>query len=356
MRLYPHTREPALGSRLPALRRGRNEAAQPAKPLWLGSACRNVAVCLCAFALTAVALRPLTSAETQPLAVAKLEGFLLDKDAYDIVAVGNSRIYREIAPRVLESELALHGLEMRAYNLGAPSMSFDELAYLLGEIAAARPERLRWVLIDLGVELAFAAETTDVFQLLVQAGAGRGAFDYSARSLQYRFNRFANRAEGPAILRQLRWALRGQAPPLRLPSDGFKPLDDERLPEYAARRHRMLESLAEYHGHVERLKQKRGVLAAYSRRQAGLMEQLAGTVQRAGAEPIFLMPPSFGPARFFADPERYRVLAYHDPGRFPQLFELANRYDMGHLNRAGAEIFTRQVANDLVSTLESVGS
>ena len=114
----------------------------------------------------------------------------------------------------------------------------------------------------------------------------------------------------------------------------------------------LLGSLDEYRNQVEALTRKRGVLLPYSRRQAALVQRLAASVREAGAEPVFLMPPSFRPALFFADSDRYRVLRYHDPARFPELFELEHRFDLKHLNREGAEIYTRMLARDLVSGSE----
>ena len=107
-------------------------------PLGLAAACGYLALGLLAFVVTVVALRPLSSAETRPLGIAKLEGFLRQPGRYDVVAVGNSRVYRHIVPAVLESELDRRGVAARAYNLGASMMSFDELAYLLREAVRRR--------------------------------------------------------------------------------------------------------------------------------------------------------------------------------------------------------------------------
>jgi hypothetical protein len=325
-------------------------AEQPAgSHLKLGAALLNVAICVCAFGLTAAALHQLRTSETRPLAVAKLEAFLQDKDQFDIVAVGNSHVYRHVVPEVLEQELARHGVPGRTYNLGAPSMSFDELVHQVRAIAAAKPARLRVVLIGLTVDLEFASQTPDVFQLLVGALSPDGSLEYSGRALQYDLHRFANRGEGPEILRRgRRWLLAGASPPA-LTQDGYIALDDEVEPSYAARSNHFQQSLDGYAEYVAELARDAGPLAPYSPRQAALMQQVTRMVREAGAEPVFLMPPVFRQARFFSEPEGHRLLRYDDPALHPEFFEVADRFDNGHLNRNGAEILTRQIARDLAS-------
>ena len=143
-----------------------------------------------------------------------------------------------------------------------------------------------------------------------------------------------------------RW-LQGRVSPVVLAPDGYIALDDEMEPSYAARSNHFQRSLDEYAEYVAQLARDAGPLASYSQRQAALMHQITRMLREVDAEPVFLMPPVFRQARFFSDPEGHRLLRYDDPARHPEFFEVADRFDNGHLNRNGAEILTRQIARDL---------
>ena len=78
-------------------------------------------------------------------------------------------------------------------------------------------------------------------------------------------------------------------------------------------------------------------------------------IEATGAEPIFILAPvlhSRGEAR-----KAHRrgilpaLLAFDDPSLYPQLYEVGNRFDMTHLNRRGALIYSELLAQRFVEHL-----
>ena len=86
-----------------------------------------------------------------------------------------------------------------------------------------------------------------------------------------------------------------------------------------------------------------------------MFEHLERAIEATGAEPIFILSPvthSRGEAR---KAHRRRILpvllAFDDPGLYPQLYEVDHRFDMTHLNRKGALIYSELLAEQFVKHL-----
>ena len=78
------------------------------------------------------------------------------------------------------------------------------------------------------------------------------------------------------------------------------------------------------------------------------LESIVRRIRSTGARPVLVVPPcldaraeliSFARDRVDAD-----VVAFNDPERFPILYDPANRFDAGHLNHAGAMVFSKLLA------------
>ncbi|HYR58774.1 MAG TPA: hypothetical protein VEO95_09105 [Chthoniobacteraceae bacterium] len=90
----------------------------------------------------------------------------------------------------------------------------------------------------------------------------------------------------------------------------------------------------------------------------GALEAMIAKVERLGATPVLIVPPMTGKRTFYPRPERARktiVLDFDDPVRFPELYENRNRLDRDHLNTAGAEVFTRLLAEHWVAAVKARG-
>ena len=75
----------------------------------------------------------------------------------------------------------------------------------------------------------------------------------------------------------------------------------------------------------------------------------ARVIRSSGATPIFLVAPIFPqlPSQFSGSPPGL-LLAYNKPSLYPDFYRSAARIDAHHLNPAGAEKFTRLIAEDFL--------
>ena len=72
-------------------------------------------------------------------------------------------------------------------------------------------------------------------------------------------------------------------------------------------------------------------------------------VREAGAEPIFMLPPTVRVEEHLAAglPPGMTVWEFDDPAQYPRLYLPELHYDPGHLNEAGAHEFTELLAQRL---------
>jgi hypothetical protein len=71
-------------------------------------------------------------------------------------------------------------------------------------------------------------------------------------------------------------------------------------------------------------------------------------VRAAGAEPVLFICPTTSPLKFFPKNPDVRLLDFCDEKRWPELFQIDHRLDTGHMNTAGSEIFTRELAEEWI--------
>jgi hypothetical protein len=67
---------------------------------------------------------------------------------YDTLFLGSSRVRRQISPKIFDERMAARGVPTRSFNLGIDAMTFPELSFVLREILASKPPKLRWVIAD----------------------------------------------------------------------------------------------------------------------------------------------------------------------------------------------------------------
>jgi len=71
---------------------------------------------------------------------------------------------------------------------------------------------------------------------------------------------------------------------------------------------------------------------------------MLAAARRHGAEPILFLAPTSSGVVFHPSHEVAPLFDFSDPAQWPALFEPRYRADIGHLNSAGAEVFTRALA------------
>lgn len=84
-----------------------------------------------------------------PLVTSRLENFAKNKDKYNAVFIGSSRIYRHIVPSEFDKLMERRGKEIKSYNFGIYSMRSLESYFFLKKILAMEPKNLEYVFIEL---------------------------------------------------------------------------------------------------------------------------------------------------------------------------------------------------------------
>ena len=305
----------------------------------------------------------------------KLGYFRARADEYSVVFVGSSYVYREISPAVFDAATGARGVATRSFNFGIPGMDPPETYFLIDRILEAKRGRLEWVVLELDYFRAQvrarnvhtrrfdywhdAGRTADAARAAVDSDAppGQKGKDVAAHVEAFA-RRFFDLGRGRAILEPLFGQSGAAEPPESLGSnrDGFRSLDEEEASRYELRR-----------GFYEALEQDRYEEKLATLKAGGNAEQAAEPVgeidvealretldriRARGARPVLLIPPCLATradlvrlrdAGVFAD-----LLAFNSPDAYPQLYDPAYRFDVGHLNAAGAALFTELLAERFV--------
>lgn len=297
-------------------------------------------------------------------------------DDFDLLFVGSSRVYREINPVLVDAVFAERGVELRSWNYGIPGVNLPETVFVLDEILARRPERLKWVVIELQeTDPAFQEENelTDRqvrwhtpyatwFMLRAVLGSER-AWDEKAVAAWSHVHHFAHRACNmgralPAVRARLKpWLVR---PYLGAENTGFTTLDVDARAQPRRYRERAEDFRTRDEELEERLAALRAELDAGPRPDPlaeEMLRLLTARARRAGVEPIYvLMAPGWhalSAYRAAAEREGVALLAYNDPDRHPELYDPRNMYDLDHLGGRGASLFSRTLAADLVDVVRA---
>ena len=86
------------------------------------------------------------------------------------------------------------------------------------------------------------------------------------------------------------------------------------------------------------------------------LERMLAMIREAGAEPVLFITPPTSPAKLVPRrPMKVPLLDFTDVHRWPELFVHENRLDTGHVNAAGARVFTRMIFEEFFKTLPQAG-
>ena len=290
-------------------------------------------------------------------------------DDYDAIFVGSSRIQSHIMPSLFDRLAAERGLTVKSFNAGVASMHTPEDGWLLEQILARKPARLRWIFLeidffDAGLEDGQMGTLRGVpwhdwprFRQLCRRMAVMSdnlnfrdrIAELSARLRDFvdHLATFGQRESQLGRGAQLfdRWRLSINPEPMRWENlgadgDGFRPAKTNTVLEKKS-----LARLAKLVAERTKILPKADEADRVS--QAVLGEAIAQII-RAGARPVLIIPPRTRLHYFVPSAENARLAAVVDlcnPVKFPELYEAKHRVDTSHLNAAGAEVFTRIVAD-----------
>ncbi|MEO1994646.1 MAG: hypothetical protein ABGZ17_05165 [Planctomycetaceae bacterium] len=320
------------------------------------------------FSLVIQTLRPERSSDH--FLSAKQRYFSEHKDEFDILFIGSSRIYRAFDPLRFTEQLS-PASDLKAFNFGVGGLRPHELDHLLRTLLESRPQRLRYVLIELmdwspslPIGLESHQRTVDwhtlsaTWQACRTEGLSNNHWWTRILSCQQHLAlaacRLINHGNGPRRWRE--WTDR-ETPDTITETQldnghGFVALDRETTNRFRERRQRFLshyygifleqilaiETTNRLHGNLSRFN-----IQAQRDQQSWLLQQ--------GLKPIYVIPnvrwgtPSLNcleSQEILSD-----VVTMNHPKRFPALYQPNHYFDRGHLNQVGAKSFS-QILADLV--------
>ncbi len=308
-----------------------------------------------------------------PNAGEKVEYLHLHGDEYDTVFVGSSRVNFQIMPSLFDETLAAAGRSAKSFNAGQLGMRPPEEGYFLDHVLRQPHRRLRLVFIELmSLEARAPKVTSERFvswhdgprmgllwtwvrgewaQLHVAGTAEGGLWSSYWAPLSVWFShvpalcqQMGNLGRGATVVQEWLLTERRSAGSQRkwgslgAQRDGWMPYDArETMDEKTGAAYRK-----DYAARLDTPAVPFDDLASDT-----AVEAMLEAVQRAGATPIFFVPPMTTDRYYYPPPElagKMTIWNFSDPHLYPELFAPESRCDHIHLNTAGARIFTRILA------------
>ncbi len=330
----------------------------------------NIIALLAGFVAVAAALSARTPARHVPTVSEKLGRYAAAGDDYDVLVIGSSRTYRQIIPQVFDQATAEAGKPARMFNLGIDGMRPPEDTYVLEKALALRKKPLKLVIVecnnirfemrDEDAGTVRAIHWHDWKRLSTMARLAfyadkkkRGFADRMKRRLdvfpefwehtEYWFQNVTQFGRSNELLSD--WIFETKLVRNPIGPDGFKD-----SPNRAAL------SGAELAGYQKEVDAMRNGPIRVDRSEwvsQAELDEKRRIIERAGAKMVLVIPPYPMTKRFLPeDPaEQAAVLDFSDPNAYPNLFAPEHRLDEGHTNRAGSEIYTRLIAEKVMSRL-----
>jgi hypothetical protein len=280
---------------------------------------------------------------------------------YDTLFVGSSLTHRAISPVAYDAELTARGRATRSFNVGVPGMVPPESYFLLEELLALRPARLSTVYLEVEpfqlrvkrvhsrrFEYWHSPEYTAIIVRAILASDWRwqSKLHQSMQHADAMLRKVFHVGQGPALLS----SLGGKDIDLTVlgpDRDGWLSTEDDTSERMVARR--AAEARLDEVERAQRWAGLRGRAERPTHESAlAALDRAVALIRAAGATPILLVQPHIEQRDELVKLVRARTDAelvdLNDPERYPELFLQENRFDTNHMNRSGAELFSRLLA------------
>lgn len=305
-----------------------------------------------------------------PIVQPKLAHLRERADEYDTLFLGSSRVYHQIIPAQFDRATAEQGMPTRSFNLGIDGMRAPEDAYVLDHFLAMKPQRLRWVFVELaGIRLEItkgmrgsirAAYWHDLDRTeLVIHRAFSSERDYGfARQLEETWSfrseivehaqLFLQRLANAGRAEWLTRLLKGEPVPA-ISRKAVGPASDGYLLAAAPQQMRAAETAAYRKALAQRKEEP--ATGVWDRASLRALRRMLKKIAASGATPVLIVPPTTAKKNFKPEADAgVVVLDYSDIERYATLYEEPHRADREHLNEAGAVVFTQLLAADFIGS------
>jgi hypothetical protein len=321
---------------------------------------RRLFLCACAaagFAGMAALLHRALPPPHVPEVTPKLDFLAAHRGDFDTVFIGSSRIYHGISPKAFDAATAAAGKPTHSFNLAINGMMPPESLHMLRTFLAMRPGRLRTVFL----EVASAEPNADTTNLTIRDiyaqdsasllyGCKRALLDLrtapkdrwqrawddlSASAVTFAQNELnIGRLDLTADLTKIPDRLGGVM--LGPDTDGYLPVHAPIVGDARVAFEKNLDAIRS--GKVPARPADPLNIEEYARTRDLLAAR--------GVELVLVVTPltlkDYHP--WVDAPPGPRLLKFDDPGRYPELYLPEHRHDSEHLNDAGAQIFSRELA------------
>jgi hypothetical protein len=343
---------------------------------WIRAALRPLlllAIFLVSLAIAAAVIGRIAPYSGVPMVKEKWEHWRRHKDEFDTVFIGTSRTYRGIMPRLFDELTAAAGVPTHSFNFGIDGMHAPEDAFVAEQLLADPPKNLRHVFLEIGVFADdFAGNDPDTVRtvywhdwqrtrLCVRAmlwpkkkrvkwkqwfrAEGDDPSDASVASTHLRlfFSRSLNLGRGSTAWTKFALQRGGLREDVLGPDrDGFRAMKGNGLKPG----HDHDEYMARY-AERQREPAKVGPMNRYG--DESLLRTVA-RVRAVGAKPYVLLAPTTSGLRGRpSQQDSLPIFDFCDLAAYPELFVPEHRTDVAHLTAAGADLFTRRVAEKFVA-------
>ena len=320
---------------------------------------------LASFAATAAAIGARLPAPSSQGLHKRVELFREHKDEVDVLFLGSSNAMCSLIPSVFEDELARLGHELRAYTLGVPGVINFEADYLLECVLDCEPARMRWLIMELS-EWKLSSRNELVSDRAIRWHTPRRtckllAVEWRRQDATLREKLATTRAHARMALArlanagQLQHGLAERLGVRAVEEDvaveaiarerGYMALEDGANPGALRAHEQFLESPEKYLRGLQAWGRKlQRAQASSAHNVAHLAERLA-LCEGMPAELVHVIYPSDEPAPELQALARDGLVpelwAFNRPDLYPSLYEREKRFDGRHMNRRGAEEFSR---------------
>ena len=291
---------------------------------------------------------------------------------YDALFLGSSRMQAHIMPAIFDQDVADRGLSIRSFNTGVAGMYPPQDGWMLDQILALKPAKLRWVFVELQMlETTLPRTNRDTMQLLswhdwprfvllcerwvttrprrhwrdrVEEFTDRWPDFFAHTVLFVRY--YTNLGRGSAWLQH--WfhpeTVPAEDPSMLGPNgDGFLPA--AHVPTKG--------ELAALEGDLDKRRKSPPVRESADPISRQALTAIIAKIRRVGATPVLVVPPAARGTYFAPDPKTSPdliVLDFCQPQKYPELYETKYRVDPSHLNAAGAKIFSHLLAAEFAES------
>jgi hypothetical protein len=333
----------------------------------------NIVIGMCGFVAAGLLIHRILPRELPYMVREKLAHLAAHGSEYDALFLGSSRVATHVIPTIFDHVAGERGVAIKSFNAGIPGMFTPQDDYMLERILASKPARVRWIFLEVqSLQTALPPAARDTveaiywhdwprFALVCRRLTGKGKRrswrDQMREAVERLPNlgehavlfakRFTNLGRGALLLD--RWIRHEPEPPmdwrvLGENGDGWIHPDDARQPNAKA--------MAALSDDLEKLRRSPPVREDRDPATQKALDTMVSRIRRSGATPVLIIPPNAGRGSYFyPSPQsagRIMIFDFCDPRKYPELYELKNRLGGAHLNTAGAEIFTRLLAQRFV--------